>query len=144
MRGDHHVNIRTGIKGAAPRPQTDSKPACGVLGHQLSDHFKNRKRQARHTKARDHKKLAAVLKIPHENLMAAAGHITAFPEEIREASESYQSIYAIYQTAVTRGTENLSLFNSEKWRHLSKQDIENLSKYFDFLASEAKKRSSST
>ncbi|MEC1603441.1 transcriptional regulator, partial [Bacillus halotolerans] len=64
--------------------------------------------------------------------------------EIREASESYQSIYAIYQTAITRGTENLSLFNSEKWRHLSKQDIENLSKYFDFLASEAKKRSSST
>lgn len=49
------------------------------------------------------KKLAAVLKIPHENLMAAAGHITAFPEEIREASEGYQSIYAIYQTAVTRG-----------------------------------------
>ncbi|MEC1288706.1 helix-turn-helix transcriptional regulator [Bacillus mojavensis] len=90
------------------------------------------------------KKLAAVLKIPHENLMAAAGHITAFPEEIREASEGYQSIYAIYQTAVTRGAGNLSLFNSKEWNHLSKKDIENLSKYFDFLASEAKKRSSST
>jgi transcriptional regulator with XRE-family HTH domain len=90
------------------------------------------------------KKLAAVLKIPHENLMATAGHITAFPEEIREASEGYQSIYAIYQTAVTRGAGNLSLFNSKEWKHLSKKDIENLSKYFDFLASEAKKRSSST
>ncbi|MCY8072278.1 helix-turn-helix domain-containing protein [Bacillus inaquosorum] len=90
------------------------------------------------------KKLAAVLKVPYENLMAAAGYIQAFPEEIREASESYQSIYDIYQTAVTRGAEHLPIFNSQKWEHLSKQDIENLSKYFDFLASEAKKRASSS
>ncbi|MEC0321065.1 helix-turn-helix transcriptional regulator [Bacillus subtilis] len=88
------------------------------------------------------KKLAAVLKVPYENLMAAAGHIQAFPEEIREASESYQSVYKIYQTAVTRGAEHLPIFNSQKWEHLSKQDIENLSKYFDFLSSEAKKRAS--
>ncbi|AYK58538.1 helix-turn-helix domain-containing protein [Bacillus subtilis] len=88
------------------------------------------------------KKLAAVLKVPYENLMAAAGHIQAFPEEIREASESYQSVYEIYQTAVTRGAEHLPIFNSQKWEHLSKQDIENLSKYFDFLSSEAKKRAS--
>ncbi|MED4738895.1 helix-turn-helix transcriptional regulator [Bacillus subtilis] len=90
------------------------------------------------------KKLAAVLKVPYENLMAAAGHIQAFPEEIREASESYQSVYEIYQTAVTRGAEHLPIFNSQKWEHLSKQDIENLSKYFDFLSSEAKKRASSS
>ncbi|MBD5024752.1 transcriptional regulator, partial [Xanthomonas citri pv. citri] len=90
------------------------------------------------------KKLAAVLKVPYENLMAAAGHIQAFPEEIREASEGYQSVYEIYQTAVTRGAEHLPIFNSQKWEHLSKQDIENLSKYFDFLSSEAKKRASSS
>lgn len=66
------------------------------------------------------KKLAAVLKVPYENLMAAAGHIQAFPEEIREASESYQSVYKIYQTAVTRGAEHLPIFNSQKWEHLSK------------------------
>lgn len=90
------------------------------------------------------KKLATVLKVPYENLMAAAGHIQAFPEEIREASESYQSVYEIYQTAVTRGAEHLPIFNSQKWEHLSKQDIENLSKYFDFLSSEAKKRASSS
>lgn len=87
------------------------------------------------------KKLADTLKIPYEELMARAGHIKSFQEEIREAPESYQSIYAIYQTAVARGAEHLPLFDSKKWQHFTKEDIESVSKYFDFIAAEAKKRS---
>lgn len=136
-RGEIYGKFWRTITGAAPRPQTDSESACGVLRHQLGHHFKRGT-----PKPATIKKLAAVLKVPYENLMAAAGHIQAFPEEIREASESYQSVYEIYQTAVTRGAEHLPIFNSQKWEHLSKQDIENLSKYFDFLSSEAKKRAS--
>ncbi len=59
------------------------------------------------------RKLADTLKIPYEELMARAGHIKAFQEEIRETSESYQSICAIYQTAVDRGAEHLPLFDSK-------------------------------
>lgn len=87
------------------------------------------------------RKLADTLKIPYEELMARAGHIKAFQEEIRETSESYQSICAIYQTAVDRGAEHLPLFDSKKWQHFTKEDIESVSKYFDFIAAEAKKRS---
>ncbi len=67
------------------------------------------------------RKLADTLKIPYEELMARAGHIKAFQEEIRETSESYQSICAIYQTAVDRGAEHLPLFDSKKWQHFTKK-----------------------
>ncbi|ADP33881.1 helix-turn-helix domain-containing protein [Bacillus atrophaeus] len=90
------------------------------------------------------RKLADTLKMPYENLMAAAGHITPFPDEIREAPEGYQSIYSIYQTAVAHKAEHLSLFDCKKWQYFSRQDLENLSKYFDFLAAEAKNRISSS
>lgn len=69
------------------------------------------------------KKLAAVLKVPYENLMAAAGHIRAFPEEIREASESYQSIYDIYQTAVTLAERSTSRFSIAKNGDISQSRI---------------------
>lgn len=53
--------------------------------------------------------------------MARAGHIKAFQEEIRETSESYQSICAIYQTAVDRGAEHLPLFDSKSGKTSQKK-----------------------
>lgn len=67
--------------------------------------------------------------------MASAGYISA--STVQEARSSYDSIYDIVSQY---DLEDLSLFDSEKWKVLSKKDIENLDKYFDFLVQEASSR----
>ncbi|MDA1476444.1 helix-turn-helix domain-containing protein [Bacillus changyiensis] len=81
------------------------------------------------------RKLADALKIPYEELMASAGYINA--STIKESNSSYDSIYDI---ASQHGLEDLTLFESERWKILTKEDIENLDKYFNFLVQEASKR----
>ncbi|KKB75311.1 MULTISPECIES: transcriptional regulator [Bacillus] len=81
------------------------------------------------------RKLADALKIPYEELMASAGYISA--STVQESRSSYDTIHDVVSR---HGLENLSLFDSEKWKLLSKKDIENLDKYFDFLVQEAKSR----
>nr|MDH3153186.1 helix-turn-helix domain-containing protein [Bacillus licheniformis] len=81
------------------------------------------------------RKLADALKVPYEELMASAGYISA--STVQEARSGYDSIYDIVSQY---DLEDLSLFDSEKWKVLSKKDIENLDKYFDFLVQEASGR----
>ncbi|ASB87308.1 helix-turn-helix domain-containing protein [Bacillus sonorensis] len=81
------------------------------------------------------RKLANALKIPYEELMASAGYISA--TTVQESRSGYDSIYDIVSR---HGLEDLSLFDSEKWKLLSKKDIENLDKYFNFLVKEASGR----
>ncbi|TWM32548.1 HTH-type transcriptional repressor RghR [Bacillus paralicheniformis] len=81
------------------------------------------------------RKLADALKVPYEELMASAGYISA--STVQEARSSYDSIYDIVSQY---DLEDLSLFDSEKWKVLSQKDIENLDKYFDFLVQEASSR----
>ncbi|MFN2744314.1 MULTISPECIES: transcriptional regulator [Bacillus] len=84
------------------------------------------------------RKLADALKIPYEELMASAGYISAAAvNESRSGYDTINNIVSQYQL------ENLSLFDAEKWRLLSKADIENLEKYFNFLVQEARRRNNS-
>lgn len=62
------------------------------------------------------RKLADALKVPYEELMASAGYISA--STVQEARSSYDSIYDIVSQY---DLEDLSLFDSEKWKVLSKK-----------------------
>ena len=62
------------------------------------------------------RKLADALKVPYEELMASAGYISA--STVQEARSSYDSIYDIVSQY---DLEDLSLFDSEKWKVLSKR-----------------------
>lgn len=82
------------------------------------------------------KKLADALKIPYEVLMQTAGYI----ETVQETGVSYDTGCTLLEKAETYELHDLSLLERENWRHLSKEDLVLLDKYFAFLSAEAKKR----
>lgn len=82
------------------------------------------------------KKLADALKIPYEELMQTAGYI----ETVQETGVSYDTGCTLLEKAETFELHDLSLLERENWRHLSKEDLVLLDKYFAFLSAEAKKR----
>ncbi|WEV81149.1 helix-turn-helix domain-containing protein [Bacillus velezensis] len=82
------------------------------------------------------KKLADALKIPYEELMQTAGYI----ETVQETRTPYDTGRTLLEKAETYESHDLSLLERENWRHLSKEDLVLLDKYFAFLAAEAKKR----
>ncbi|WP_424163358.1 helix-turn-helix domain-containing protein [Bacillus amyloliquefaciens] len=82
------------------------------------------------------KKLADALKIPYEELMQTAGYI----ETVQETGVSYDTGCTLLEKAETYELHDLSLLERENWRHLSKEDLVLLDKYFAFLSAEAKKR----
>ncbi|MDQ8092698.1 helix-turn-helix domain-containing protein [Bacillus amyloliquefaciens] len=82
------------------------------------------------------KKLADALKIPYEELMQTAGYI----ETVQETGVSYDTGCTLLEKAETYELHDLSLLERENWRHLSKEDLVLLDKYFAFLSAEAKKK----
>ncbi|XBP66690.1 helix-turn-helix transcriptional regulator [Bacillus velezensis] len=82
------------------------------------------------------KKLADALKIPYEELMQTAGYI----ETVQETRAPYDTGRTLLEKAETYEPHDLSLLERENWRHLSKEDLVLLDKYFAFLSAEAKKR----
>lgn len=86
------------------------------------------------------KKLADALKIPYEELMQTAGYI----ETVQETGVSYDTGRTLLEKAETYELHDLSLLERENWRHLSKEDLVLLDKYFAFLSAEAKKEQMKT
>lgn len=86
------------------------------------------------------KKLADALKIPYEELMQTAGYI----ETVQETGVSYDTVRTLLEKAETYELHDLSLLERENWRHLSKEDLVLLDKYFAFLSAEAKKEQMKT
>lgn len=86
------------------------------------------------------KKLADALKIPYEELMQTAGYI----ETVQETGVSYDTGCTLLEKAETYELHDLSLLERENWRHLSKEDLVLLDKYFAFLSAEAKKEQMKT
>lgn len=86
------------------------------------------------------KKLADALKIPYEELMQTAGYI----ETVQETRASYDTGCTLLEKAETYELHDLSLLERENWRHLSKEDLVLLDKYFAFLSAEAKKEQMKT
>ncbi|MFD2133760.1 helix-turn-helix domain-containing protein [Pseudogracilibacillus auburnensis] len=83
------------------------------------------------------RKIANALRHDYKDLMRVAGYIDGVDVSKKE---SFDPLTEIQKLANNLGIEDLSFFDIEEWKNLSKEDFEDIKNHFEYIAYRAKQR----